>query len=364
MKKVCFIISGFAYSGAEIVLERYINNNMDIDPYFIIIYDNKKVIDLFISEYGNDKVKTLNIVHSKLRLHLCPLYDIECINRKLINVVNSINPDVIYANNTMELWLINKYIRNTRIKSIGHIHDMRESIRNPIRRWSIAKSVNFYDEILTVSEATKKSWQIENSHIIYNGIDSKNFIEDDKQIKKVKKLGFIGSISERKGVDLLIDKLDHIFSMNYILKIAYSNIENKNLIKKLQYYKKIYPNKLYLYENLFGDEVIKFYDNIDLLVVPSRHDPLPTVVLEAMSRRTLVLGSDVDGIPEMIRDKEFLFDINSDCDMMSKLEHIKTYPVEKLNEIREYQYQYCKNRFNSNLKVEKVNKIISKLSSK
>lgn len=361
MKKICFVISGFAYSGAEIVLERYLDENNDLDYHFIILYDNKNILDKFLNKYGDEKVTALNIKHNKLRLHILPQYDINLIKHKLDIVIKSIKPDVIYANNTIESWLIGKYIKRANLKTVSHIHDIKSSIRNPLRRLSIHKSLNLYDEIITVSNATKESWNLLNSHVIYNGINIDKFINDTNISGNIVNIGYIGSISKRKGIDLFLEEAENILKMGYKINIAYSNVEDIQIMNQIKEIQKKYPGDIFIYQNLNELEVIKFYDNIDLLVVPSRHDPLPTVVIECMSRKTLVIGSDVDGIPEMITNKKMIFNNNSSSSIKLKIMELsKLNKLELINIVLE-QYEYCKNNFNNQEKIKKINKILKEI---
>ena len=59
---------------------------------------------------------------------------------------------------------------------------------------------------------------------------------------------------------------------------------------------------------------------MDLLLVPSRFDPLPTVVLEASLEGVPVIGTDKDGIPEMQVDEDMLFNVDDIADAIRKIE--------------------------------------------
>lgn len=52
-----------------------------------------------------------------------------------------------------------------------------------------------------------------------------------------------------------------------------------------------------------ADGVFPFLDSIDLYIHPSKQEGLPRVVIEALSRGRLVLGSSVAGIPELLNEK-------------------------------------------------------------
>lgn len=49
-----------------------------------------------------------------------------------------------------------------------------------------------------------------------------------------------------------------------------------------------------------GDEMFKFFDELDLYLHPSKHEGLPRVVIEAMSRACPILASSIAGIPQLL----------------------------------------------------------------
>ena len=78
---------------------------------------------------------------------------------------------------------------------------------------------------------------------------------------------------------------------------------------KLEEYK-----QMYTHENIFFTgrlkNPIKVLKTSDLLVVPSWSDSCPNTVLEALYNEIAVIGSKAGGIPEILIDKDSLFDLN------------------------------------------------------
>lgn len=362
MIKVCFVVSGLGYSGAEIVLDRYIENNDLIDPFFIVIYQSEDIIKKYIYKYGENRVFALNIKHSKNILRFLPWIDIKKVDKEIIKYLNSIEPDIVYANNTIEVMLLSKYAKLANVMCIGHIHDMKNSIRSIIRREITQNILKYYDKILTVSYATKNEWKNNDIEVIYNGID-KNLFNNSAFDTDINSIGFVGSISDRKGVDILIEEVDNLINQGFNINIAYSNIENKKIYNKLLEKKEKYNKEIRLYENLPSSEIIKLYKDIDILIVPSRRDPLPTVVIEAISQGTLVIGNNIDGIPEMIIDNRLLFDIKENKCISNLLNRLKKIDKCELNNIKRTLYEYCYNNFNSESKKLNINSILLELIS-
>lgn len=260
----------------------------------------------------------------------------------------------------METMLLNEYAKNSEVPCVAHIHDMKMSIRSIIRRKYTEQSLTVYDKIIMVSEATKAQWCIENAEVIYNNLDDDYFKNESKQYKTIENIGIVGTISHRKGSDLVLESIDDLCKLGVQLNIVYNHGDEK-LISGLIDKKNKYSNQINIYNNLNSEEIKDFYDKMDLIIVPSRQDPLPTVVIESMARRTIVTGSRIDGIPEMIKDNRLLFSQNSKDEIVLKVKELLKYSNEDLNNISQSQYEYCKQNFSREIKVNKINDMFMSL---
>lgn len=358
-KEVCFIISGTGYSGAEIVLNRYLEDNEYIDPYFLIIFNNKKVRKIYRDMYGEDKIKCLNIIYNKnIFRFTIPLY-IKLISNKLNKYFKSVNPEIIYVNNTCEGILCSKFINKSDKKSILHIHDMRECYKHPYNNYIIENYFKGYDKIITVSNATKKSWNGLNMEVVYNGLKM-DYFKGFEIIDSVKEIAFIGSLNKRKGADYLIDSLDNLLIKTDVNITFVFRDYDKRMLNKLEL---IESKRIKILKNLSEYEIENLYSNIDLIIVPSRFDPLPTVIMEAEAKGKLVLGNNKYGIQEMINEKALLVDINSAKDLEEAIINTINMKRDKIIEYQYSLYNHSKKIYTSNNKKEKVNKIIDELIS-
>lgn len=139
--------------------------------------------------------------------------------------------------------------------------------------------------------------------VIPNGIAhtySGNAAEENK-----KSIRFVGRIEKSKGIDILAEafKLIAENDKDICLEIAGKG----SLEMKLKQW--VNNNDLtgrIIFHGYFSDyrKSADFISKAYCLVVPSRMDNFPTVVLEAMSTAVPVIASAVGGIPEMINDGE------------------------------------------------------------
>lgn len=355
MRKVLFVILGIDFSGAENVLIQYLVGNECIYPTFAFIYRgvaSKKFKELF----GADSCIELDVKYSKNELRLFPQFSQKKLADKLLPVIYRIQPDIVYFNNTLEIILSVKAVKEIVVPCVGHVHDMKTSIGTYPKMRAAEKAFRQLTEILTVSEACKSSWGNNKMRVVYNGIpDSYYKGEVRRQGQVYRTIGFVGMLSSRKGFDLLVQAIQELGN-NYSWKIAYSLVEEK--LKRLIPILECMEN-VQLFYQIPSSKMISFYDGIDILVIPSREDPLPTVAIEAMARRVLVLGSNTGGIPELVGDTSFLFekdDVSALVDSIKKYSGLKNKDFEKKVE-KQYQYSRC--RFNSGKKREVVNTILN-----
>ena len=106
------------------------------------------------------------------------------------------------------------------------------------------------------------------------------------------------------------------------------------------------------------EEVLKWLDNLDLYIQPSRQEGLPRALIEAMSRACPAIGSRIAGIPELLQE-EALFEAGNikqltktiermiDSDLVAyankNFSKVTEYELDKLNERRTKIYtQYRK----------------------
>ena len=69
------------------------------------------------------------------------------------------------------------------------------------------------------------------------------------------------------------------------------------------------------------NEVLRWLENIDVYIQPSKTEGLPRALIEAMSKACPSIGSNVGGIPELL-DESMIFDINKTNKLISLLENI------------------------------------------
>lgn len=176
--------------------------------------------------------------------------------------------------------------------------------------------VNNSNKTITNSSATKNmclDCGIENEklEIIPFGVDI-DFFRPLKLPKQddVFQILSVGYLIERKGFEYLIKAIKKILEKHPHVKldiVGTGPLENKlkNMILELEL-----SDEVQILQNVSDDELLSLYNQADLFVLPSIRDSqgntegLGVVLIEAMACGLPVIGSNIGGIPDIIKDRE------------------------------------------------------------
>lgn len=170
------------------------------------------------------------------------------------------------------------------------------------------------DVVVTVSEYVRNYLISKGIHpqkvfAVSTGIDIEKFNPDKVKVtlreelqlnKEIPLIGTVGVLRKKKGHHILLEAIPRVlkeFPQACFVLVGdgpqRKNIEDK--IKEL----KLYKNVLMLGHR---DDVPQILKSIDLFVLPTLQEALGTSFLEAMAMGKPVIGSDVDGVREVIDD--------------------------------------------------------------
>lgn len=167
-------------------------------------------------------------------------------------------------------------------------------------------------------------------------------------------VGFAGRFSiKEKGIDVLADAFRELSGKYPDVRMVMAG--GGSDIKKI-----IIPENTIILnarENIFD-----YYNIFDSFILPSRVDPFPLACLEAGIMKIPFIGSDVNGISEMIENRKdgLLFTSGSSKMLAEKMEIF--YKDRKFaGECAQRFYEKVKNKYNSINALEKLNRIYKNL---
>ena len=132
-----------------------------------------------------------------------------------------------------------------------------------------------------------------------------------KKIKKNKKfiISYFGRISYEKGIHILLQSLE-LVKFKFRLYLDTSHIDDKQYFENLKIkFKKILKNSNVRFIKCDHFQISKYMSESDLVVLPSIYEEqYGRVLQEAVACGSLVIGSNVGAIPEIIGDKDLIFE--------------------------------------------------------
>lgn len=179
---------------------------------------------------------------------------------------------------------------------------------------------------------------------IYNGVDFGNDQRIGESKNEELKILFVGRLVEIKNIEYLLENI-HSFK-NSNRKFSCDIIGEGELKEDL---KRMCSEKgITEYVNFLGykDNIKDYMNNSDLLVMTSKMEGIPLVIIEAFSSMLPVISSSVGGIVEMIEHNKtgILFDLNEN-DKLSKILIDISNDKYDLNKISQCAFDEYKNKW-------------------
>jgi len=320
-------------------------------PHDLAKFRNKE----YIAFHQVDSIKYNHLNSENLWLNYIPLDEyLIAYGEKLSEFVKANNFQYIHsASNFVNGLAANYAAKKLGLKSIYEVRGLWEITR--ISRQPEWKNSEYYnmikkletqaaseaDIVITITYALKKELVkrgvlAEKIFVLPNGVDSSSFVPIQKDISLMESLGikenevvigYIGSIVEYEGIDLLIESL---------ALLKEKNLDFKFLLVGDGRYFDVIKNKIqefHLEDNIIvtgrvpHDEVEKYYSLIEIAPLPRKAVPVSEIVsplkpFEAMATGKIVLGSSVEAIAEIIQDgyNGMLFEKDNVNDLADKLE--------------------------------------------
>lgn len=251
-------------------------------------------------EWEIDNTKLANSIYTEskvLRIRTKLDYRYIHIPTNIFECLNKINPDIVIAWE-YNLAAIQSTIWCKKYKK-KYISATEGTLLTEQNLWQIQKWTRKYiskhsDAFLVCGTKAKEkvlSWGIDSSKI-FTGlltVDISPYLKAERKSQNNRVL-YVGSITKRKGVDLLIKSLPFL-KKDYALHIVGNGREND--LKELKRLSESYgvSNKIKWCGFLSGDDLIKEYSEASVFVLPTREDCFGLVLLEALAARVPIVSS-------------------------------------------------------------------------
>ena len=207
-------------------------------------------------------------------------------------------PDAVAANWLSKLFSIDFYFK-------VHGSDIDIQCQNKSRAKQVVNMSKNAKGILSVSQALANKMitlgiNANKIEVIYNGVDHHKFNVQTQRPYKNHYLLFVGNLKHDKGVMELLTGFAQISQQHPDLHLVYAG--NGVMMASLQSQTaqlKITDRVKFL-GNINHGDVPQWLSHCQALVLPSYHEGVPNVLLEAMACGKPVIATNVGGIPEII----------------------------------------------------------------
>ena len=302
--KILFVVTGLGLGGAEKVV-------VDLADQMVLLGHTVKIVylkgDIIVSPKSS-LIELIGLNFDKMNSFLKA-------SNKYKNIIKEFKPDVVHAH----MIHANIFARLNRIgckvkKLICTAHNSNEGGN---LRMLAYKYTNFLSDINTnvsneasASLIAKGAFTNKNLITVYNGIDLTKFnkidlLNDNTGINFIS----VGRFNEQKDYPNLLNAIASIKNQlngNVTFSIA-GDGELRDEIEAL-----IQSLEIQKYVHLLGkrSDIPELLNRADFFVLSSKHEGLPTVVIEAMACYTYVISTDCGGSAEIMGETGKLVPIN------------------------------------------------------
>ena len=230
-------------------------------------------------------------------------------------------PDVLYLNypltflGTIKIFVILLMAKDKDAKRVLHIHrgDFYSGyLSKKLNRWFSKIILALADRVIVLSELERRKlsdlYKTDKFLLLHNTIENEGGIrrEPSKNVSFV----YISNYLESKGIFDLLDVFSELSASGPDLKLeCYGAFPNQDIKNKLMTYQ---SNNVSINESIYGKEKYEVLNKSSCLILPSRSEGQPLILLEAMSCGVPVISSRVGFVQEMLGENyPYLFEANS-----------------------------------------------------
>ncbi|MXV16701.1 glycosyltransferase family 4 protein [Hufsiella ginkgonis] len=355
--RILYVFGGEKAQGAEIVIERLMDENAENADTHLFISPGTFAANLVNSgkPYHITLVNSLKKLNrpgtSKIQFYAKAIGNYFRISLQAFRYIRKNGIQQVHANTLVPASYLAPaviYCRLflPRISWYWSDHDL--GYHSSVDRALSQVCARLYDRTLVVSAAVKRKYTANDKvQILYNGLDPEMFkcdeaarvafrntlgVDDGKVL-----IGIAASINPDKGQLALIrafNRLDPalpasalLIAGDYAVATPSYSSEVKQAINRTDGVRHLG----------FSDDIVGFYNGCDIIINNSnreRSESLGTSIYEAMACEKIVIAANTGGNPEIITDKldGFLFETESEDDLLEKLSfcianHVQLSPV-------------------------------------
>lgn len=359
--KIMYIIDSYPTNGGAPISTSILANSLaeesDLDIVLTMpknekkFFLNKNIKKVEIEYFFNDFPFDLKKPHILIRLAY-----------EMWKVIRMEKPDIIHAQMPRGARAVGLLKMLHLIpKSIKLIYTDREHIvqfRKVFRSIYLFFIAWWYDKIISLTNESALYWSKTNDTTVIPNTAGKIYEYYDENLHYKMKVSnnidplkksilFAGRMIPSKNWKLALEIISSLKEegFHFIFAISSSNSQQKKEVQKFITEVIRYNVKFTFKENISQEEMSKIYYAADLFIMTSNRESFGRTAIEAMSRKCIVIGRNVGGLPEIINKKENI--LENDVNQFSKrIIDYKNNDKELLKDKEWFYERYIKNYVN------------------
>lgn len=302
LRRVLHVINGEHYSGAERVQD---------------------LLGLRLPEFGYDVgfacVKPKRFPQER-KCQTAELYELPMWSKLDLRVAKTLAQtvkfggfDLLHAHGTRSILIAKLAASLAQVPFVYHVHsptsnDTTHAMTNRINAWFERVCLSGVSQLICVSESLAEHMWTQGYDpklisVVPNGVPARGELSDRNPPSTTWTLGTVALFRPRKGTEVLIEALAKLRSYGYDVKMhAVGPFESSEYEAKIKTLVRQHNVEDAINWTGFTNDVDAELDKMDIMVLPSLFgEGLPMVIIEAMAAGVPVVGTSVQGVPEVLR---------------------------------------------------------------
>lgn len=208
--------------------------------------------------------------------------------------------------------------------SLKQIHWLNKHILTAFQCITLKAETSFFGNASLFSSDTKLR-KHSNHFTIYNNLPSYIELADTPRKGTPITIGVVSRLERVKGMDLVVPAFAEIYKHHPSMRLLIVGDGSQRDLMEQQVQNAGLPEKSVQFVGRQGqDKLQSFYDQIDILLMPSRSEGFGLTAIEGMARGCVPVVSNTGGLPEVVEDgvSGLLHTSESVEDMISKIASI------------------------------------------
>ncbi|MDB5243946.1 MAG: hypothetical protein JWP57_4572 [Spirosoma sp.] len=170
-----------------------------------------------------------------------------------------------------------------------------------------------------------------NTEILHNGVYTDVFKSYQTVPANLARFLFLGRLGQRKGVYDLLDAIDILVNQQQEKELIFYLAGDGEIdqVKEIIGKKKL-DHQVKILGWISGQDKLKWFREVDTILLPSYNEGLPMAILEAMAAGKIIISSRVGGIPDLVKEGEngFLITPGDVKSLQQHIAYVHTHAVE------------------------------------